>query len=52
LLYGTILAPDRRTATAALRAMGLAGSRHFTNYHRVLNRASWSPWILSRLDCS
>jgi hypothetical protein len=25
-----------------LRAMGLATERHFTNYHRVLNRATWS----------
>lgn len=49
LLYGTILAPGRRTVAAALRAMGLADSRHFTNYHRVLNRACWSTWILSRL---
>ena len=49
LLYGTILAPGRRTVSAALRAMGLADSRHFTNYHRVLNRAQWSPWILSKL---
>ena len=40
LLCGTILAPGRRTVAAALRAMGLAGSRHSTNYHRVLNRAS------------
>jgi hypothetical protein len=29
--------------------MGLADSKHFTNYHRVLNRARWSPWILSKL---
>ena len=49
LLYGTILAPGRRTVSAALRAMGLAGSPHFTNYHRVLNRTQWSPWILSKL---
>jgi len=49
LLYGTILAPGRRTVTAALRAMGLADRPHFTNYHRVLNRAQWSPWILSKL---
>jgi len=48
LLYGTILAPGRRTV-AALRAMGLADSKHFTNYHRVLNRAQWSPWVLSKL---
>jgi hypothetical protein len=49
LLYGTILAPGRRTVTSALRAMGLADSKHFTNYHRVLNRAQWSPWLLSKL---
>jgi len=49
LLYGTILTPGRRTVTAALRVMGLAGSKHFTNYHRVLNRNHWSPWILSKL---
>lgn len=49
LLYGTILAPGRRTVTAALRMMGLADSKHFTNYHRVLNRDQWSPWVLSKL---
>ncbi len=49
LATGTILAPGRRTVTAALRVMGLAQERHFTNYHRVLNRARWSPWLLSRL---
>lgn len=49
LLYGTILAPGRRTVTAALRVMGLADNNHFTNYHRVLNRNRWSPWLLSKL---
>ena len=49
LLYGTILSPGRRTVTAALRAMGLADDRHFTSYHRVLNRARWSPWVLSKI---
>ncbi len=49
LLYGTILAPGRRTVAAALRAIGLANNQHFTNHHRVLNRARWSPWLLSRL---
>lgn len=42
LLVGTILAPGKRTVTAALRMMGLANERHFQNYHRVLNRARWS----------
>jgi len=49
LLYGTILTPGRRTVAAALRAVGLGESKHFTNYHRVLNRARWSPWVLSKL---
>jgi hypothetical protein len=42
LLLGAILAPAARTVTAALRAMGLATERRFTNYHRVLNRVTWS----------
>lgn len=49
VLYGTLLAPGRRTVTAALRAVGLADERHFTTYHRVLNRARWSPLRLSRV---
>jgi len=32
-----------------LRAVGLAEEQHFTTYHRVLNRAVWSPLRLSRL---
>ncbi len=42
LLVGAILAPGKRTVTAALRVMGLADEPHFQNYHRVLNRARWS----------
>jgi DDE superfamily endonuclease len=42
LLLGAILTPSARTVTAAWRATGLAAERHFTNYHRVLNRATWS----------
>ena len=49
LLLGTILAPGARTVTAALRAMGLATERHFTNDHRVLNRATWSTRQGSRM---
>jgi len=48
LVYGAILAPGRRTVTAALRAVGLNDERHFTTYHRVLNRAAWSPLALSK----
>src|SRR4029453_7586943 len=49
LLLGAILAPGARTVTAAWRAMGLATERHFTNYHRVLNRATWSARHGSRI---
>lgn len=49
LLVGTILAPGRRTVASALRTVSLSQDPHFTNYHRLLNRDHWSPWILSRL---
>jgi DDE superfamily endonuclease len=42
LLVGAILAPGKRTVTAALRVMGLAQAKSFQQYHRVLNRAVWS----------
>lgn len=48
LLIGAILVPGRRTVTAVLRLMGLSAERHFQTYHRVLNRAVWSSWALSR----
>src|SRR5437762_6125109 len=49
LLVGAILAPGKRTVTAALRVMGLSNEAQFQNYHRVLNRASWSSHALSRV---
>ncbi len=49
LLLGAILAPGARTVTAVLRVMGLAREDHFTNYHRVLNRATWSARHGSRM---
>ena len=49
LLYGAILTVGRRTVAAALRTMGLADDARFGTYHRVLNRARWSPLRLSRL---
>jgi hypothetical protein len=39
LLIGAILAPGKRTVTAALRVIGLSQECQFQNYHRVLNRA-------------
>jgi hypothetical protein len=49
LLAGAILAPGKRTVTAALRVMGLNDHRHFQTYHRVLNRAVWSGLAVSRI---
>jgi hypothetical protein len=49
LLVGAILAPGKRTVTAALRVMGLSDDAQFQNYHRVLNRAVWSPRAVSRV---
>jgi len=49
LLYGTILTPNRRTVAAALRVVGLGDDPHFANYHRLLNRDHWSPWVVSRI---
>lgn len=48
LLCGTILAPGRRTVSSALRVMGLSDQGNFSKYHRVLSRAAWSPWLLSK----
>ena len=49
LIYGAILAPGKRTVTAALTVMGLGEAANFGKYHRVLNKARWSPWLLSYL---
>lgn len=49
LLWGTILAHGRRTVTSALRAVGLSNERHFTTYHRVLNRSRWAMLESARL---
>ena len=46
LMYGTRLSSGRRTVAAARRSMGRGDERHFTTYHRVLNRAVWSPFAL------
>src|SRR6266567_4639737 len=49
LLIGALLAPGERTVAAILRVMGCANEKQFQNYHRVLNRATWSSRELSRL---
>ncbi|CAG0936242.1 hypothetical protein TFLX_05108 [Thermoflexales bacterium] len=49
LVVGAILTPGQRTVTASLRIMGLSHERHFQTYPRVLNRAVWSCWEVSRV---
>ena len=49
LMTGAILAPGQRTVTAILRIMGRSAAPNFQTYHRVLNRAVWSPLHASRL---
>lgn len=48
LVIGTILAPGKRTVSAALRVMGLKDDGNFAKYHHVLNRAVWSPLELAQ----
>jgi hypothetical protein len=49
LMTGAVLAPGQRTVTAILRIMGLSAEPNFQTYHRVLNRAVWSPLYASQL---
>lgn len=49
LLMGAILAPGKRTITAALEVLGLKDEPQFQKYHRVLNRAQWSGLLVSRI---
>ena len=49
LVIGALLARGSRTVTAVLRTMGKSQETHFTNYHRVLNRAAWSARMASRI---
>jgi len=49
LLAGAILAPGKRTVTAALRVMGKSQEKNFQAYHRVLNRDRWSALAAARI---
>src|SRR5436305_10815677 len=49
LATGAILCRGKRTVSSALRVIGKAEDEHFTNYHRVLNRASWSTLAASKI---
>src|SRR5258708_6671450 len=48
LLTGTLLAHGRRTVAAALRHTGNEMESNFSTFHHVLNRARWSPLLVSR----
>jgi len=49
LLLGALLAPGKRTISSILRVLGMGRASRFQNYHRVLNRATWSARRGSRL---
>ena len=49
LLPGAILAPGKRTVTAALHIVGLGQQPGWRKYHRVLSRARWSARAASRV---
>jgi hypothetical protein len=42
LVAGMVLAPGKRTVSAALRVMGLGAAHDYALYHYVLNRARWN----------
>ncbi len=48
LITGTVLAPGKRTVSAALRVMGLGAAHDFALYHYVLNRARWNSRAVAR----
>jgi len=48
LVTGMVLAPGKRTVSAALRVMGLGATHDFSLYHYVLNRARWNSRAIAR----
>lgn len=49
LLVGAILSLRQRTVTAVLQVVGPLARGHWSDYQRVLCRASWSLWPLGRV---
>jgi len=49
LVLGAILALRRRTVTAMLRTVGPLARGHWSDFHRVLCRATWSCWPLAKV---
>ncbi len=48
LVTGMVLAPGKRTVSAALRVMGLGAAPDFALYHYVLSRARWNSRAIAR----
>ena len=49
LAIGSILCIGKRTVTSALKVMGFKDEKHFTNYHRVLNRDKWNTLNVAKI---
>lgn len=49
LILGAILSLRRRTVTAMLTVVGPLARGHWSDFHRVLCRASWSMWPLGKV---
>jgi hypothetical protein len=49
LIVGAILAPRQRTVTNMLRAVGTLAQGHWSDFHRVFCRASWSCLPLGKV---
>ena len=49
LMVGAILSLRRRTVTAMLGVVGPLARGHWSDFHRVLCRASWSMWPLGKV---
>lgn len=49
LVLGAILSLRRRTVTAMLGVVGPLARGHWSDFHRVLCRASWSLWPLGKV---
>jgi hypothetical protein len=49
LMIGAILSVRQRTVTAILRTLGPLAKGHWSCFHRVLCRCSWSNWPLGKV---
>jgi hypothetical protein len=49
LAVGATLTTGRRTVTRILATTGRLAQGHFSDYHRVFSRASWSTWAVGRV---